>query len=306
MSNVSAGIFFMLLSSLSFATMNGFAKALSQAVMPAMENVFFRSFTMIIIVLAIYVVNFSANKEKKKLKSGGWGKLCFRVLMGGLAMVAVFYNIATIPLGTATAFAQSVPLYTAVMGMLFLKEKNGISVIIATIIGFVGILLISNPDFNGISFINIAVGIFSGFSMAIAFITLKTLKPYFDNQFLILAFGVGTALLGAIGMLLPLDGIGGFVMPQTWEYWLIIGMGASGTVAQYFLNKAYITAPVGIVAPIDYSRIVFSLFIGIFLGDELPHLMNVLGILLIIISGILIAMPSLLDDIRKIKNNRKL
>lgn len=303
MNNITSGIFFMLASSFGFALMNGFAKALSAERIPAMENVFFRSSVMVLIVLLIYVYNYSTHKPKKNYKKGGWGKLFIRVVMGGLAMLSIFYNIATIPLGTAIAFAQSVPIYAVLMGALFLKERLSIGIIIATIIGFIGILLISNPDFNGIRFVNVCIGIFSGISMAVAFVTLRSLKPYFDNLFLILAFGVGTTLLGLLGMFIPIHGVGGFVMPNTWECLLIIGMGISGTIGQHFLNKAYIIAPVGIVSPIDYSRIIFSLLIGIILGDELPHFMNIVGIGLIIFSGLLIAMPALLEDLRKLRKN---
>ncbi len=302
MSNITNGIVFMVTSSFGFALMMAFAKMLSNH-LPSMEIVFFRSFVMVLIVLVFYGYNYSQHKFPKKKKKGGWGKLTIRVFMGGLAMMSIFYNIATIPLGTATAFAQSVPIYAVIMGVLFLKERVSIATVLATLLGFVGILLISNPDFNGISWINVLVGIFSGVSMAVAFVTLRTLKPYFDNVFLILAFGVGNAFLGICGMFLPFDGIGGFTVPNLWEWFLIVCMGASGTLGQHFLNKAYINAPVGIVAPIDYSRIVFSIFLGFMLGDTLPNLLTSVGITLIILSGLLIAMPALLSDLRKIRQS---
>ncbi len=299
-SNISRGVIFMFASSFGFALMNAFAKILSTNI-PAMENIFFRSIVMVIIMLFIYVYISIRNKNKKRLKKGGFIKLFMRVAFGSFAMFCVFYNIATIPLGTATAFAQSVPIYVVFIGFFFLKEKVSIAIICATLIGFIGILMIGNPSINGLSIANILCGIASGIGMAIAFVALKGLKDYFDNSFVILSFALGTTILGLFGMLIPIENVGGFVMPTNIEWFFILCMGISGTIAQHFLNKAYVIAPVGIVAPIDYSRIIFSIFLGILLGDSIPNLTTSIGIALIIFSGLLIATPALLKDLKKIK-----
>lgn len=298
-SNVTAGIFFMLGSSFCFALMNAFAKSLSSYGIPSMENVFFRSIVMVAIVLLVYSYEYARHKPKKTMKKGGYFKLLVRVGMGGFAMACTFYNIATIPLGTATAFAQSVPIYAVIMGIIFLGEKVNIAILLATLLGFVGLLCISNPSFSGIGIDNVIVGILSGLSMAVAFVTLRSLKQYFSNEFLVLAFGAGTAIIGFLGMFIPVKGVGGFVLPGGVEWLLILAMGGCGTVAQFLLNKAYMNAPVGIVAPIDYSRILFSLLFGIILGDSFPSLLTTSGIILIIVSGVMIAMPSLLKDIKR-------
>ncbi len=303
MSDISRGVIFMFASSFGFALMNAFAKILSVNI-PPMENIFFRSVVMVVIMLFVYIYMALRQNKKKKLKKGGFVKLFMRVAFGSFAMFCVFYNIATIPLGTATAFAQSVPLYVVFIGLFFLKEKINIAIICATLIGFVGILMIGNPSINGLSVANILCGIASGVGMAIAFVALKGLKDYFDNAFVILSFALGTTLLGLFGMLIPIENVGGFVMPTKIEWFFILCMGISGTIAQHFLNKAYVIAPVGIVAPIDYSRIIFSIFLGILLGDSLPNATTTIGITLIIISGLLIATPALLEDIRKIRNKK--
>ena len=303
MSTITGGIAAMLASSFSFAVMNAFAKALSTH-LPPMETVFFRSAVMVLLMLPLLA--YSAYKsrgitESKTYKKGGFGRLLLRVLSGGLALCCLFYNIATIPLGTAIAFAQSVPLYAVIMGFLFLGERLALSIVLATLIGFVGIVLISNPSLSGVPPINVIAGLLSGASMALAFVTLKTLKPYFSNSFLIMAFGLGCTFVGLLGMLSPIEGLGGFIPPCDEDWILILGLGLSGTLGQYFLNSAYLKAPVGLVAPIDYSRIVFSLLLGLALGDSLPSLAEIIGIALIIISGLLIALPALLRDLKNLK-----
>ncbi|PAF49536.1 hypothetical protein BKH41_02410 [Helicobacter sp. 12S02232-10] len=298
-SQTSLGIFYMAASSFSFALMNAFVKVLSPQLSP-MENIFFRSFVMVIFVLGIFSVSPPNNKGKKK---GGWGKLIFRAVIGGLSMLALFYNIATIPLGTATAFAQSVPIYTVIFSIIFLKERPKIGVIFATIIGFIGVICISNPSVGGLEAKNIFAGIFSGVSAALAFITLRSLRDYFDEKSVVFAFGITMTLIGGVGIFINIPHLSnGWSSPSGLEWIYIVAMGLAGTFGQQFLTRAYMLAPAGIVAPIDYSRIVWGVLLGLFLGDRFPDLMSGIGIILILISGVLIALPVFLRDIKRIKN----
>lgn len=298
-SSASLGIFYMAISSFSFALMNVFVKLLSPSLSP-MENIFFRSFVMVIFMLGIFSVSPPSFKSKKK---GGWAKLVFRAVIGGLSMLALFYNIASIPLGTATAFAQSVPIYTVIFSIIFLKERPSIGVIIATIIGFFGVVLISNPSVGVLGVRNIFSGIFSGASAALAFVTLRSLRDYFDEKSVVFAFGITMSLIGGVGMFVQIPYLSnGWSSPDKLEWLYVVAMGLAGTFGQQFLTRAYMLAPAGIVAPIDYTRIIWGVVLGLFLGDKFPDLSTGAGILLILISGILIALPVFLKDMKKIKN----
>ncbi|PAF52289.1 DMT family transporter [Helicobacter sp. 13S00477-4] len=298
-SQTGLGIFYMAASSFSFALMNAFVKILSPQLSP-MENIFFRSFVMVIFVLGLFAFFPPNNSNKKK---GGWGKLIFRAVIGGLSMLALFYNIATIPLGTATAFAQSVPIYTVIFSIIFLRERPSISVIFATIIGFGGVIFISHPGTDGLGMKNVFAGIFSGVSAALAFVTLRSLRDYFDEKSVVFAFGITMSLIGGIGMFVYIPPLSvGWNFPNGIEWVYILAMGLAGTFGQHFLTRAYMLAPAGIVAPIDYSRIVWGIVLGLFLGDSFPDFISSIGILLILISGILIALPVFLRDIKRIKS----
>ncbi len=69
-----------------------------------------------------------------------------------------------------------------------------------------------------------------------------------------------------------------------------------------FLTRAFILAPAGLISPLDYMRIVWGVIFGVMLGDSLPNMMTLSGITLIIVSGVLIAMPVFLQDYKKYKN----
>ncbi|WP_394909118.1 DMT family transporter [uncultured Helicobacter sp.] len=299
-SRISLGIINMFVSALFFAMMNACVKILAPT-MSAVESIFFRSIIMVVLLL----LWFAYKPPKKKQKQGGWWLLFLRSLFGGLSMLALFYNITHISLGVASTFSQTMPIYVVLLSMLFLKERVGFVVLFATLLGFGGIVLICDPHFNSIPVLNIVVGIFGGLMMALAFISLRNLKGYFDDNIVVLVFGITMSVV-SLGILL----VQAF-LEQSWsavwsnpspsEWIVVIVMGIFGTFGQYFLTKAYMLAPAGIVAPIDYTRVVFGLIFGIMLGDALPHFSVGLGMVLVILSGIIIGLPNLLKDLRSIK-----
>jgi len=80
-----------------------------------------------------------------------------------------------------------------------------------------------------------------------------------------------------------------FVMPSgiTWVY--ILGMGLFATLAQVYMTKAYGESQAGIIGAVSYTSIVFSILIGLMLGDTFPDIYMLFGIFLIVSSGLLVA-----------------
>ena len=300
-SHISLGIINMFISALFFAMMNACVKILSPS-MSAVESIFFRSIIMVVLLLGWFVYK----PPRKKSKQGGWWLLCLRSLFGGLSMLALFYNITHISLGVASTFSQTMPIYVVLLSMLFLKERVGFVVLFATLLGFGGIVLICDPHFNSIPMLNIILGILGGFMMALAFISLRNLKGYFDDNVVVLVFGITMSVV-SLGILIVQASMQSWQAvwhtPSLSEWGIVLAMGIFGTFGQYFLTKAYMLAPAGIVAPIDYTRVVFGLIFGIMLGDTLPHFGVGLGMVLVILSGIIIGLPNLLKALRSIKRS---
>lgn len=222
-------------------------------------------------------------------------------------MFLFFYNVSTIPLGTASTFAQTVPLYAVFFAFFLLKESLSPLVVLATLIGFSGIILISNPSSN-IPPANVIIGILSGITAGMALVSVRGCRAYFEERLIILSFGIIATLMSIFGILLhsffTFDFLSWQNIPQsTWIY--ILAMGLSGTLGQFLMTKAFILAPAGIVAPLDYSKIIFSLSLGLALGDPFPNLPTFLGMFLVIVSGFLIAFPVFLQDFKNSKQLRK-
>ncbi len=290
--NMDRGILFMLLASLSFAFMGGFAKVVSQT-LPPVEVTFFRNiFGVILVGLAIYKVPLKQTGGKPFL-------LLFRGSMGFAALLAYFYIMAHIPLGEAVTYNKTSPIFVAIFAYLFLNEKLHKSALLAIVIGFVGIVLVAQPQGGTLDKYDI-LGIFSGIGAALAYTSIRELRKYYDTRAIVMSFmGVGTIAPLILMLSTPYVTVSEefdwmfaeFVMPQGVEWGYVTAVGIFATISQLLMTKAYELTKAGIVGTISYSNIVFALIIGVMLGDPIPDTWTVLGILLVILSGLLVALP---------------
>lgn len=288
--NVSQGIKYMLFASLLFAFMGAFAKQLSDS-MSSLEVVFFRNvFGVLLILISIY--------KKPLVQKGGkpW-LLIFRGTAGFIALLFFFYNIANIPLGEAMTFSKTSTIFSAIFAYIFIKEKLGVKGWLGIFVGFIGILFITNFDGSSLDKTD-WLGILCGVGAGLAYTSVRELRTYYDSRTIVLSF----MTIGTIGpMLLMLISevyvnekldfmLATFVMPQANDWIFIILLGIFATFAQIYMTKAYSVAKAGIIGTISYANIVFSIIIGLFLGDAFPDIWIILGIIFIVLSGILVSM----------------
>lgn len=290
--NMDQGILLMLLASLSFAVMGGFAKVVSQ-VLPPVEVTFFRNiFGVLLVGIAIY-------KVPLKQTGGKLFLLLFRGAMGFAALLAYFYIMAFIPLGEAVTYNKTSPIFVAIFAYLFLNEKLHKSALFAVVIGFVGIVLVAQPEGGSFDKYDL-LGIFSGIGAALAYTSIRELRKYYDTRAIVMSFmGVGTVAPLFLMLITPYVNVSKefdwmfaqFVMPQGIEWAYVAAVGVFATASQLLMTKAYELTKAGIVGTISYSNIVFAVIIGIMLGDPIPDIWTVLGIILVILSGLLVALP---------------
>ena len=286
---VSKGIKYMLLASLLFAFMGAAAKELSDS-MSSVEVVFFRNvFGVIFILISIY------NSPLKQLGGKFW-LLIFRGVAGFVALLFFFYNISIISLGEAMTFSKTSTIFTAVFAYLFLNEKLGFKGWLGVFIGFIGILFITEFDGSSLEKSDY-LGILSGVGAALAYTSVRELRNYYDTRAIVLSFmSIGTIvpiLLMIIGSYYSNPNLdfmlGTFVTPEINDWFYIILLGIFSTYAQIYMTKAYSFAKAGIIGTISYSNIVFSIILGLVLGDSFPSVLIVFGILLIVLSGFLVS-----------------
>ena len=286
---IDAGVRYMLFASLMFALMGVFAKILSQS-MPSLEVVFFRNLFGAVLIAATLV------KRPMRQRGGKGWLLFFRGMMGFLALLAFFYNIAHIPLGDAMTYSKTSPIFTALFAWIFLKERMGAVGWAALVLGFVGILFIAKPS-GAVLDKTAWLGIFSGAGAALAYTAVRELRNYYDTRAIVLSFtvigSVGPLVLMAVSPYVnapELDMLfGEFVAPSAEAWIFIVFMGIFATLAQFYMTKAYGVTKAGIVGAVSYSNILFSIILGLFIGDPLPDPLTWLGIGLIVAAGIAVA-----------------
>jgi len=287
-SNLNLAVKYMLLSSFLFAFTGGFAKELSNY-MSSIEVVFFRNISgVLIIVYAIY-------KSPLRQKGGKPLLLFIRGFIGFSALLMYFYNIANISLAEAITFSKVSPIFTAIFSYLLLKERLSIIAWSGVFVGFFGVLFITGFDVTSLDKTD-WLGILSGVGAGLAYTSIRELRKYYDNKAIVLSF----MLVGTIGpVILMIFGeyyssatfdwaIAPFIVPTGIAWFYIIGLGIFATFSQIYMTKAYSLAQGGIVGTISYTNILFSILIGMALGDMFPSSTVVIGICFIILSGILV------------------
>ena len=288
-------VYYMLIASLCFALTGAFAKMLSEQ-MGSVEVVFWRN--LIGLALVVYAL---AKAPHAKLTHGKGRPLLliFRGVIGVVALLAFFYNIAHISLAAAFTFSKTSPIFTAIFCFLFLKERISLRGWGGILLGFVGILLIVQPNI-GIHKSDL-IGIFSGVGGALAYTSVRELRKCYDVKVIVLSFmffgslipfglmafgeSLQSAFSGAFSFLYA-----PFVMPDAVGWAQIVAMGVFGAVFQVNLTKAFAASrSAGVIAAVGYTDILFSLLFGVMLGDGLPNLLACAGILVVIIAGVLVS-----------------
>ncbi|NBC82944.1 MAG: EamA family transporter [Bacteroidetes bacterium] len=269
--------------------MGAFVKMAGQS-MTSVNIVFYRNVVGLIFILSTIIRNPLQNKGKR------FGLLMFRGLIGSLALFALFYNMSHIGLGEAITYIQTSTIWVAVLSFLFLREKLSIWGWLAVFAGFIGILFVFQPNFNGDSKTDL-LGIFNGLAAGAAYTSVRELKKHYDTRSIVLSFMSWGTLLSLLLMVLAprihapnMDFLfTPFQWPQgsTWLWVILVGITAM--LGQIFITKAYGFDKAGIVSTVGYTNIPFAIFIGFLLGDRFPDVYTIIGMLMIIGSGIVIA-----------------
>ena len=292
------GIYFMVLACLDFAFVGACAKLLSEEGLSSIEIMFFRNAIGVVFMLYL-LTHLKSHKEGGRL-----GLLIFRGVAGTLSLYLFFYNVSHISLGGAFAFQKVSPIFVTLIAFVLFKESIGLRGVFGILIAFAGVLFISQPwasahTHTGFDFKNSALGILSGFFAALALTSVRQLRHSYNTEVIAFSFIFIGALMPLCSMI-----VGEFYAPKGLDFllcefkmpnlkaWAIIAvMGILGAVYQIHLTKSYgIAKKAGVVAGVSYLDVIFSLILGLFLGDDFPSAMVFAGILGIIFGGLILVL----------------
>ena len=261
------------LGALCFAIQDAGIKWLS-AEMAVLQILFLRS----LFGLVFLGVSTRWTGESISLKVERPWLLTLRTGINILSWVLFFFSLKYLPLATAVALFFSFPLFLALISVPLLGEVVGIRRVSAIVIGFIGVLFITNPA-SGLSLPAIGMlGAALGWALVAA---LTRILGERENTSTILFY----TLLGFAVLL---------VLPQYWEWrnptleetLLLVGVAFVGVIAQFTVTKAYAIASPSLIAPFEYTALIWSAMLGYLLWRDIPDIYAVIGALLIIGSGI--------------------
>ena len=244
---------------------------------PLGEVIFFRGFFGLIPILFLI--------PNKKLKNFYYttrpGLHFLRCLSGLIALAAIFLALRELPLATVVSITYAAPIFTTLMSIFFLSERVGIYRWLAVLIGFIGIVIISEPGFTSLNIYYFYPIIFCiGLSyVAIVLRQLSTTEPIWLIGFYF-SFSI------TISSFFTLSGTN-WIMPSLVDFILLSSIGILGGVANLLLTQAYKLSEVSLVTPLRYLALLFAIFFGYIFWDELPTYKTLVGAFFVIFSSII-------------------
>ena len=245
---------------------------------PLGEVIFFRGFFGLIPILLLI--------PNKKLKNFYYttrpGLHFLRCLSGLIALAAIFLALRELPLATVVSITYAAPIFTTLMSIFFLSERVGKYRWLAVLIGFIGIVIISEPGFTSLNIYYFYPIIFCiGLSyVAIVLRQLSTTEPIWLIGFYF-SFSI------TISSFFTLSGTN-WIMPSLVDFILLSSIGILGGVANLLLTQAYKLSEVSLVTPLRYLALLFAIFFGYIFWDELPTYKTLVGAFFVIFSSIII------------------
>ena len=244
---------------------------------PLGEVLFFRGFFGLLFYF--FIIPRERFKDFYYTKRAGLHFL--RCIFGLIALLAIFIALRNLPLATVVSISFAAPIFTTIFSIFFLSEKVGLFRWLAVLVGFIGIIIITEPGFSSLNIYYVYPIIFClGLSyVAIAIRQLSTTEPVW-----LISLNFSAAITFVSIFTIPF----GWIMPNIKDLVLLSFIGIFGGVANLWLSQSYKFSEVSLVTPLKYLALVFAIIFGFFIWDEIPTFKTLLGALLVITSSVII------------------
>ena len=284
--NIVRGAFFIVTAEVSFALSAALIKLVSDS-LPNQSIVFFRNLFGLLILTPLLL-----NAGENILKTNRLHLHLFRSGIGMGAMYCFFYALANLPLADSMLIKSTIPLIIPFISLAWLKESISKRIIVAGLLGFIGVFVILNPDGNNTNWA-ILVALSSSLMAALAFVTVRQLS-YTEPPLRIVTY---FAIVGLIISAIPLTWT--WQTPTFQQCVMLLGVGLTTTIGQLLLTRGYQNAPASSVGIFTYTSVPFGTFLGWLFWQELLEPEFYLGAILIILAGVLVLrkkLPSAINN----------
>lgn len=276
-----------------FVLMSAMIKVASDEV-PVGQAVFFRSFFAMPLIVAWL---WQQGQLHDGFKANNiWGHV-WRGLIGTSAMGLTFGGLALLPLPEVTAIGYATPMFTVIFAAILLGEKIRLFRLSAVALGLVGVLIVLAPRFSfdegysAAATIGAIMILGSAIFRALVQIHVRRLVHTESTTAIVFYFSLTATTISLmtlpLGLLFPVPALA-WTLPSTSTLAIIISAGLIGGLAQIMVTSSYRFGTASMLAPFDYSSMVFAMIIGWLLFSEVPTPAILIGASLVIIGGVLI------------------
>ncbi len=275
---IARGVTFRLGSVLAFTIMNALVRMAADQHIPVVQVIFFRSL-FAFVPIGAYM---AARTGFCILATARPVAHLIRAVIGLTSMVCLFTSLSLLPLSEATAINFSAPLFATFLSAAVLKEKVGNQRWLAVAIGFVGVVVMLRPSPQQLVAVGALFGLGAACCSALATVTVRQIAATEPGPTIAFYFTLACTLASAV--FLPFT----WVQPDLTTLLVLACTGLVGGVGQLLMTEAIRSAPVSIIAPFDYTQLIWAGAIGFFAWGELPRWTTVAGALVIVGSSLYI------------------
>ncbi len=272
------GIKFLIGSGLAFSLMSVCVKAIGGRI-PIAELVFARA-TISIIITRFFLY-------KNKINPWGYQRrlLLIRGLFGTVALFCIFKALTILPIATATVIQYIYPTFTVICAYIILKEFILKRIVYSIIIGWIGIVFVSQPEFTTNSntqetILAIIIAILGAVMTSLAYICVRKLSAKEHPLVIIYYFP-----LVSIPLSIPFI-INDFILPTGTDWFWIIGIGLFTQIGQLCITEGLRLLPAGQATSLNYSQVIFASIWGVLIFQETLTISIYLGGFCVLISTI--------------------
>lgn len=267
----------MLVAGFFFAAMGVFVK-LGSTQFGVAELAFYRSVVTFVIVVAMIV------HARGTVWSPHLGTHILRGVVGAVSLVGFFYAIAKLPVATAQTLNYTSPLFLAIATTVVLGERFSPWLVLAIVLGFLGVAMLLGPTFGAGQEGAAMVGLFSGVTAAWAYLAVRTLGKLGEpDTRVVFWFGFVATVICATWQLATDT----FHPVRADNWWILAGIGVCGTLGQLAMTRAYRTGNTLVVGSFSYSTIVFASLATLAIWQDPLSALEWGGMAVIVLSGLL-------------------
>ncbi len=268
-------------ASACYSVSGALVKAVS-AEFPTAEIVLFRSAIAVLVTLPLLWRHGGLIALRTRRP---WGHLA-RTITGFVGMVTSYYGYSKLPLAINTVLGFTMPLLLTLLAVPLLGERAGWRRMCAVLVGLAGVVVVVRPWHHGadsLPLVPVVVVLLGVVAWALSMISIRRMGGVGEsNVAIVLWFSFGATAMGA-AMTVPV-----WQTPDPLQLAALTAVGMISGLAQLLMTEGYRSGEPSLVAPFEYGAILYTTVLGMAIWSETPDLWNIVGIVIIIGSGLYI------------------